>query len=105
MDISHSKQLLLVEYPTNSGVRQAYVKNVPSLVHYYYEGQYKNGSTRELAYLNNECSNRFGSLDAWENATPLFRDKSGRLNRVYSTNKGKNTKNGFVKYNEHFNKF
>lgn len=104
LDISYSKQLALVEYPTSSGVRKGYVNNITSLIHYYYQANYNNGSTNEPAYLDSNCNSRFGSLDSYEKATPLYR-QGDRLCVVYSTNKGQNTKNGFVKYNDHFNKF
>lgn len=104
LDISYSKQLVLVEYPTANGVKKGYIKNVPSLIHYYFQGQYSNGSTQEPAYMDSSFANRFGSLDSHESATPLYR-QGDKLCVVYSTSKGQNTKNGFVKYNDHFNKF
>lgn len=104
LDISYSKQLALVEYPTASGVRKGYVNNVTGLIKYYFQGQYSNGSTPESAYMDSSLSNRFGSLDPHEKATPLYR-QGNKLCVVYSTSKGINTKNGFVDYNDHFNKF
>lgn len=105
LDISYSKQLVLVEYPTSNGVSKGYVKNVPSLINYYYDSQYANGSTSEVVFMDKECNNTFGNLDSREKATPLFRDSNGRLNVIYSTGRGQNSKNGFVKWNDHFNKF
>ncbi|WP_238886387.1 N-acetylmuramoyl-L-alanine amidase family protein [Clostridium sp. YIM B02551] len=104
LDISYSKQLAQVEYPTPSGVRKGYVKNVQNLIKYYYQGQYANGSTSEAVYLENSLQNKFGSLDPREQATPLYR-AGNKLCVVYSTSKGINTKNGFVDYNDHFSKF
>ena len=104
LDISYSKQLVKVEYPTASGVRTGYVKNVPSLIHYYYQSQYKNGSTSEPVYIESNCNSQYGSLDPRESATVLYR-QGERLCVVYNTTKGQNTKNGFVKWNDHFNKF
>lgn len=102
LDVGYSKQLVLVEYPTSSGTRTGYITNVPSLIKYYYQDEYQNGSTPEPVY--DESGNKIGSLDPREKATPIYR-KNGMLHVVYSTDKGKNTKSGYVKYNGGFNKF
>lgn len=102
LDVGYTKQLALVEYPTPSGVRSGYVKNATNCISYYYQDQYSNGSTSETVYDQN--GSVLGSLDPWEHATPLYR-RNGRLHVVYSTNKGKNTKSGYVVYNGKFTKF
>lgn len=102
LDVSYSKQLVYVEYPTASGVRTGYISNVPSLIHYYYQGQWKNGSTSETVYDQNGAV--IGSIDPYEAATPIYR-KNGMLHVVYNTSKGTNTKSGYVHYNGGFSKF
>ncbi|MBU3208502.1 N-acetylmuramoyl-L-alanine amidase [Clostridium algidicarnis] len=102
LDVGYTKQLVLVEYPTPSGVRKGYVNNATNCIEYYYQDEYSNGSTKETVYDENGLY--LGSLDPFEKATPLYR-KGGRLHVVYNTNKGKNTKSGYVIYNGGFNKF
>lgn len=103
LDVSYSRQLVLVEYPTSNGVRRGYISNSP-YIKYYYQSQYNNGSTPETVY--DKDNSRLGSLDPREAATPLYRDSSnGMLHVVYNTGKGINTKSGYVKYNGGFSKF
>jgi hypothetical protein len=102
LDVSYSKQLALVEYPTPSGTRKGYVKNMTSLIQYYNQGQWHNGSTTEIVYGENGAV--IGRLNPREAATPIYR-KNGKLHVVYNTDKGKNTKSGYVIYNGGFNKF
>ncbi|MBU3208013.1 CHAP domain-containing protein, partial [Clostridium algidicarnis] len=98
----YAKQLALVEYPTASGVKRGYVTNATNCIEYYYQDEYSNGSTKETVYDENDLY--LGSIDPFEKATPLYR-KDSRLHVVYTTNKGKNTKSGYVIYNGNFNKF
>ena len=102
-EINYDKQLALVEYPVSGGTYTGWIKNC-SIIQYYYQGQYKNGSTKETVY---DASGKvIGYLDPYESATPLFRDsKTNRLYVVYNTTKGTNTKGGYVVYNGGFNKF
>ncbi|WP_443660928.1 peptidoglycan recognition protein family protein [Clostridium algidicarnis] len=102
LDVGYTKQLMLVEYPTPSGVKRGYVTNATNCIEYYYKDEYANGSTKETVYDENGLY--LGSLDPYEKATPLYR-KGGRLHVVYGTDKGKNTKSGYVIYNGGFNKF
>lgn len=102
LDVSYTKQLVYVEYPTATGVRTGYISNVPSLIHYYYQGQWHNGSTTETVY--DEYGSVIGSLNPYEAATPLYR-KNGKLHVVYNTSKGTNTKSGYVYYNGGFTRF
>jgi hypothetical protein len=94
LDVSYSKQLVLVEYPTPSGVRSGYVKNIVNCIRYDYQDQWVNGSTPEPVFAENGAM--IGSLNPREHATPLYR-KNGKLHVVYTTDKGKNTKSGYVK--------
>ncbi|WP_242866017.1 hypothetical protein [Desnuesiella massiliensis] len=102
LDVSYSKQLALVEYPTPSGVSTGYVTNATNCIQYYYQDHYVNGSTSETVY--DEYGNVLGSLNPWEKATPLYK-KGGKMHVVYSTDKGLNTKSGYVVYNGGFTGF
>lgn len=102
LDVSGSRQLCLVEYPTPIGVKSGYVANVVSCIQYIYQDQWQNGSTNEAVLDENGAS--LGSLNPRESATPLYR-KNGKLHVVYDTIKGANTKSGYVAWNGGFNKF
>lgn len=95
LDVGYTNQLALVEYHTTSGVLLGYVTNAISLIHYFNPGEWKNGSTLEIVYDKN--GTQIGSLSPYETATPLYR-KNGMTQVIYSTDKGVNTKSGFVRY-------
>ena len=102
-EINYDKQLAYVEYSTSNGRSSGWITNC-SIISYYYQGQYKNGSTPEPVY--DAAGKKIGSLNAYETATPLFRNPSNNmLYVVYNTSKGTNTKAGYVKYNGGFTKF
>lgn len=102
LDVSSSKQLCLVEYPTPTGVKSGYVANVVSCIQYIYQDQWTNGSTIEAVLDENGGS--LGSLNPREKATPMYR-KNSKLQVVYATSKGTNTKSGYVAWNGGFSKF
>ncbi|MGG7159163.1 N-acetylmuramoyl-L-alanine amidase [Clostridium perfringens] len=104
LDVSDSRQLALIKYPTSNGAKERYVTNATNCIEYFYQDQYKNGSTPEPVYQDSSCSQKIGTLNPYEKATPIYR-KNGVLHVVYSTWKGRNTKSGFVKYNGGFDKF
>lgn len=104
LDVSDSRQLALIKYPTPNGAKERYVTNATNCIEYFYQDQYKNGSTPEPVYQDSSCSQKIGTLNPYEKATPIYR-KDGVLHVVYSTWKGRNTKSGFVKYNGGFDKF
>lgn len=104
LDVSDSRQLALIKYPTPNGAKERYVTNATNCIEYFYQDQYKNGSTPEPVYQESSCKTEIGSLNPYEKATPIYR-KNGVLHVVYSTWKGRNTKSGFVKYNGGFDKF
>lgn len=101
--VNYDRQLLFVEYPTPSGARSGWVTNATKVISYEYEDQYVNGSTREPVY--DESGTEIGAIFPGEKATPLYRGSNGMLYVVYDTDKGPNTKGGFVKYNGGFNRF
>ena len=102
LDVSGSRQLCLVEYPTPAGVKMGYVNNVVSCIQYYDQSQWVNGSTSEAVLDENGM--KIGSLNPGEWATPLYR-KNGKLHVVYNTAKGINTKSGYVAWDGGFTKF
>lgn len=104
LDISYSKQLVLVKYPTANGSRTEYIKNVPGNIKYLYEYQWQNGSTDETVYQDSSCTQPIGSLSSYEKATPLYR-RNGVLHVAYNTSLGNHTKSGYVKYNGGFSQF
>ena len=104
LDVSDSRQLALIKYPTPNGAKERYVTNATNCIEYFYQDQYKNGSTPEPVYQESSCKTEIGSLNPYEKATPIYR-KNGVLHVVYSTWKGRNTISGFVKYNGGFDKF
>ncbi|MBU3221055.1 M14 family zinc carboxypeptidase, partial [Clostridium algidicarnis] len=95
LDVGYSQQLALVQYPTSAGVRQGYINNTPSVIKYNDANAWANGSTTEIVY--DENGGQLGSLSPYESATPLYR-KNGMTHVVYNTDKGPNTKSGYVKY-------
>lgn len=99
LDVSYSKQLVLLEYPTPSGVSKGYVANAVNCLQYHHQGKWLNGSTPEPVMDENGV--KIGTLNPREQATPLYR-KNGKLQVVYSTDKGMNTKSGYVTWNGGF---
>ncbi|MGV1038646.1 peptidoglycan recognition protein family protein [Clostridium perfringens] len=104
LDVSYSKQLDRIKYPTPNGAKERYVTNATNCIEYFYQDQWQNGSTPEPVYQDSDCSYPIGTLNPYEKATPIYR-KDGVLHIVYSTDKGRNTKSGFVKYNGEFSIF
>lgn len=94
LDVSYSRQLTLVKYPTSYGLREAYVKNC-NLIKYNGDS-WQNGHTPELVY-DKPNGNVIGKLNPWEKATKLNME-DGYTNVVYNTVKGSNTKSGYVRY-------
>jgi site-specific DNA-adenine methylase len=87
-----------VEYPTSSGIRSGYVKNVVSLIHYFNPYNWINGKTEEKVF-DRPNGNVIGSIDPHEKATILYVDNvTGWTNVVYSTSKGEFTKSGWVEF-------
>lgn len=97
LDVLYTKQLALVQYPTPSGVRSGYVTNVTSIIKYFNPYNYANGSTPEIVY-DKPNGVRIGSLNPYEKATRLFVTRDGWTCVVYNTDKGANTKSGFVRF-------
>jgi len=99
LDVSYSKQLVLLEYPTPSGVAKGYTTNATNCLQYDHQGKWINGSTSESVMDENGV--KIGVLDPREQATPLYH-KKGKLHVVYSTDKGIDTKSGYVTWDGGF---
>ena len=97
LDVGFTKQLTFVEYPTPSGVRNGFVNNKAGCIQYDRHGAWQNGKTPETVYVGTGSDSKLGSLNPHETATLLYK-KDGRYHIVYSTNKGPDTKSGFVNY-------
>ncbi|MDZ5255151.1 SH3 domain-containing protein [Clostridium sp. LIBA-8841] len=95
LDVGYTKQLALVQYPAGNVVRQGYVTNATNLIRYFNQYSWHNGSTPEEVL--DENGGHLGSLNPYEAATPLY-EKNGMKHVVYDTDKGPNTKSGYVKY-------
>ncbi|MCX0362051.1 SH3 domain-containing protein [Clostridium perfringens] len=95
LDVGYTKQLALVQYPAGDVVRQGYVTNATNLIRYFNQYSWHNGSTSEEVL--DENGGHLGSLNPYEAATLLY-EKNGMKHVVYDTNKGPNTKSGYVKY-------
>ncbi|MBO3304508.1 SH3 domain-containing protein [Clostridium perfringens] len=95
LDVGYTKQLALVQYPAGDVVRQGYVTNATNLIRYFNQSMWHNGSTPEEVL--DENGGHLGSLNPYEAATPLYK-KNGMTHVVYNTDKGPNTKSGYVKY-------
>lgn len=101
LDVGYTRQLCYVEILVGDKVRKVYISNASNCITYLYQDRYSNGSTPETVYETASCNNSIGSIDPHEKATPLYRE-NGVLHVVYNTDKGKNTKSGYVKYNGGF---
>lgn len=104
LDVGHKSQLALVQYPTADGTNIGFISNVPSMIKYYSEDKWQNGSTPETVYDVN--GNKIGLLNPREKATPLYKSPfNGMFHVVYDTSKGPNTKSGYVKYHGNYISF
>jgi hypothetical protein len=95
LDVSGSKQLALVEYPTASGVKRGYVTNAVNCIKYRWPNSWVNGSTSEPVLDENGV--KIGSLNARERATRLYK-RGSQWHVVYVLGDGPKTKSGYVNY-------
>lgn len=103
LDVLYTKQLAYVEYSVLGNAKRTYITNATNCINYLYNYEWSNGSTNESVYETASKTNKIGILSPYEKATPLYRE-NGMLHVVYDTDKGKNTKSGFVAYDGNFNK-
>jgi len=97
LDVGFTKQLTFVEYPTPSGVRNGFVNNKAGCIQYDHHGAWHNGKTSETVYVGSNSDSKLGSLNPHETATLLYKSGS-RYHVVYDTDKGADTKSGYVNY-------
>lgn len=98
LKIDADKQLVLIQYPSGSIVREGYVTNDTSSIKYLNEYDWSNGSTNEPVYETESSDNgEWGTLSPYEKATKLYK-KENRTCVAYDTSKGPFTKSGFVDY-------
>lgn len=95
IQVFYDSQLVLVQYPTSTGIRKGYISN-SKLIKYYKTYNWQNGSTKEAVY-DYPKGNIIGYLNPREKATILYK-VDGWTCVVYTTNKGEFTKSGFVKF-------
>lgn len=93
LDVSYSKQLAYIIYPTPQGVRRTYVTNGTWISYFNVD----NGTMIQNASVYDKANGSIiGSLSKGEKVTTL--QTSGQwINVVYSTDKGHNTKSGWIK--------
>jgi hypothetical protein len=104
LDVAHSTQLALVDYPTPAGRRIGFVKNVPSLIHYYHKDEWQNGPAPLSVY--DVDGTVIGRVDPYEFATPLYYNPMNNMfHIVYDTSKGEHTKSGYVVWHGNFSGF
>ncbi len=103
LGIDYEKQLVLVEYPTPSGVNVGYIKNVQKLIKYYHQDLWQNDGFQKDVY--DAEGKVIGKLYPYEKATPLNKMPDGSFHVVYNTSKGDSTKTGYVTYHGNFPDF
>lgn len=105
LDVSYTKQLALVKYPTASGQKIAYVSNIPfnpstSTGIIKYNSYYNGVATDKGAIVYDKINGaKIGTLNAYEKAT-IIGITNGWYNVVYDTDKGFHTKSGWIKQAE-----
>ncbi|MBK1810574.1 hypothetical protein JHL18_07985 [Clostridium sp. YIM B02505] len=92
IDVSYSRQLNLIEYPIPGGTRQTYIRNVVANIGYLNAPIYISGFRQVYDRFSGA---NIGSVNS-ENVIVLEDLGNGRLNVVYSTDKGPWTKSGVI---------
>ena len=102
LHINFKTQLALIEYLFNNEVQRGFIENDFRTIQYINEGNYINDYEYVPVYENDFHKNTiYGKLFPYEKATILY-EKNSKLCIVYNTEKGKNSKTGFV--NKIYNK-
>jgi len=100
MDVSYSKKLAQVEYPTPSGIQKGYYISVANNISYTNQDKWKNGSTPEIVY-NSDGKTKIATIDPRQTATPLYSVQVANKTMyhiVFNYNGGKNNMSGYVYY-------
>lgn len=95
LDVGYTRQLALVQYPSGESIRQGYITNNDKYIKYKNPNNWYNGSTPEPVL--DASGAQIGTINPYESATKLY-EANGLTEVVYNTDKGINTKSGFVKY-------
>ena len=95
LDVGYTRQLALVQYPSGESIRQGYITNNDKYIKYKNPNNWYNGSTPEPVL--DASGAQIGTINPYESATKLYED-NGLTEVVYNTDKGINTKSGFVRY-------
>ena len=95
LDVGYTRQLALVQYPSGGEIRQGYITNNDKYIKYTNPNNWYNGSTPEPVL--DASGAQIGTINPYESATKLY-EANGLIEVVYNTDKGINTKSGFVKY-------
>lgn len=97
LGVDYATQLAEVLYPNYvaGGWFHGYIKNVESQLHNTGYNNWKNGSTNEPVY--DASGTHIGTIYPYEHATVLGQ-ADGRTHILYGTNKGSETKSGYVWY-------
>lgn len=102
LSVNYDKQLAEVLYPTKSCWVHGWIRNLQNLLHNRWYFKWQNGSTNEPVYGSPSGNDRIGTIFPREKATPLFA-VGGRYAVLYNTDKGEETKFGYVNYHGGFN--
>lgn len=95
LDVGYTRQLALVQYPSGESIRQGYITNNDKYIKYKNPNNWYNGSTPEPVL--DASGAQIGTINPYESATKLY-EANGLTEVVYNTDKGINTKSGFVRY-------
>lgn len=95
LSVDYDKQLAEVVYPVKNGYMHGYIKNLQNSISNRWHFMWQNGSTNEKVY---DASGKvIGTIFPREKATPLYK-KGNRTAVLYNTDKGNETKFGYVNY-------
>lgn len=99
LSVDFEKQLAEIVYPVRGGYMHGYIKNLQNSISNRWHFMWQNGSTNEKVY---DASGKvIGTIFPREKATPLYK-KGNRTAVLYNTDKGEETKFGFVDYDGKF---
>lgn len=95
LHIDFNSQLVSIEYLLNNKVKKGFIKNDYRTIEYIDEHNYTNGYMITNVYNESNKYEKYGVLYPYEKATILYKENS-KFCVVYDTEKGKNSKTGFV---------
>lgn len=101
VSVFYGSQLVLIKYLKDNNLFTVYVENDSESIAYNYDNQWKNNLIKKVVYEDSYCTKEIGKIMSRRTATPLY-EKNNAIAIVYDTDKGKNTKSGYVKYTGKF---